>query len=325
MGLLLVAERGGSIVAIDTADRTPTPALAKPVPDIVGKVAGAIGAKAEGVQIADMAVHPVTRRIYLSVRRADGLTALLTVDGAGAVAALPSAGLKWVRVKLPEKLGVSTITDLALAPGRLIAAGAGNEEFASKIFSVALPLEHGQVAQTYSAETYHVAHRKWETRAPIQSFVLHQEAGNPYVVGSFACTPVAKFPLANLADGAKVKGTSVVELGSGNRPLDMFTYESGGKQWLVTHTQRFHTPFAYTPSKYWAARIDMKHLAAHDAANTNEKAALRDRAVAKDPQGIEVIESLHGAVQVDKYDNQRAAVLREAPGGKLSLELADLP
>lgn len=324
LGLLLVAERG-AIVAIDPGERTAVPALKKPVADIVGKVAGAMGAKAESVQITDLAVHPMTKRIYLSVRRTDGVTAILTVDGEGAVAAMPLDKLKWARVKLPEKLAAVNITDLALAQGRLIAAGVGNEEFASKIFSVALPLEHGQVAQTYSAETYHVAHRKWETRAPIQSFVLHNEGGNQYVVGSFACTPVAKFPLANLADGAKVKGTSVLELGSGNRPLDMFTYESGGKQWLVTHTQRFHPLFAYTPSKYWAARIDMKHLAANDAANTNEKAALRDRAVAKDPQGIEVIESLHGAVQVDKYDDQRAAVLREAAGGKLNLELADLP
>ena len=42
--------------------------------------------------------------------------------------------------------------------------------------------------RAYSAETYHVAHGKWETKAPITSFVPLEENGKHYVVGSFACT-----------------------------------------------------------------------------------------------------------------------------------------
>ena len=144
------------------------------------------------------------------------------------------------------------------------------------------------------------------------------------MVGSFACTPIAKFPLGNLNSGAKVKGISVLELGSGNRPLDMFTYKSGGKQWLVTHTQRFKRAFAYTPSKYWAVRIDMKHIAASSEDNTNQKAYRRNESQAKDPKGVEVVAALHGAVQVDGYGKQQAVLLREA-NGALNLEVVKLP
>jgi hypothetical protein len=321
-GLLLVAEQGGSIVAIDTGDRGVFQPFKGTVKNIDKKIASAMGAKS--VNINDLAVNPETGTIYLSVRRSDGVSAVLTVDGAGKIAALDTSKVKWVRATLNEKLKISRISDIGLALGRVLVAGQSNDAFRSRIFSLSLPLTHGASASTYSTDTYHVAHRRWETKAPIQSFILYEEANTPYMVGSFACTPIAKFPLTNIKDGGQLKGTSVLELGSGNRPLDMFTYSSGGKQWLVTHTMRFHKPFAYTPSKYWAARIDMKHIAASTKDKTNEKATRRNKGVAKDPQGIEVLQALHGAVQVDKYGEKQAALLRETDGN-LNLEVVNLP
>ena len=55
----------------------------------------------------------------------------------------------------------------------------------------------------------------------------------------------------------------------------------------------------------------MKQIAVSAKDKTNEKAARRDKNVAKDPQGIEVVKALHGAVQVDKYGDKQAAVLRD--------------
>jgi len=322
-GLLLVAENGGSIVAIDTGHTGPFKAV-KPVANLGAKVAGALGSTPEKVTINDLKANPETGTVYISVRRSDGVSGILTLDSTGKLAALDIRQLNWVRVKLADKLRISRISDLGLAPGRVLAAGQSNDAFRSKIFSIPTPMEHDSTAQIYSTDTYHVAHGRWETRAPIQSFIMTEQAGKPYMVGSFACTPIAKFPLGNLDNGAKVKGTSVLELGSGNRPLDMFTYSSGGKQWLVTHTMRFHKPFEYTPSKYWAARIDMKHIAASGEDNTNKQAYRRNKTVAKDPKGIEVVEALHGAVQVDGYGKQQAVVLREAKGA-LHLEVVKLP
>ena len=319
-GLLLVAENGGSIVAIDTKD-TGTFKAVKPVTNLSAKIAGAIGTTAGKVTINDLKANPETGTVYISVSRSDGISAIITLNASGKLAALDVGKLNWVRVKLANKLKISRISDLGLAPGRVLAAGQSNDAFRSKIFSIPTPIEHGSLAHIYSTDTYHVAHGRWETKAPIQSFIMTQQAGNPYMVGSFACTPIAKFPLGNLKSGGKVKGTSVLELGSGNRPLDMFTYKSGGKQWLVTHTMRFHKPFAYTPSKYWAARIDMRHIAASEEDKTNKQAYRRDKSQAKDPKGVEVVKELHGAVQVDAYGKQGAILLRESG----NLEIVQLP
>ena len=62
----------------------------------------------------------------------------------------------------------------------------------SLIYGFAGTTSFAGLASVFSAETYHVAHRKWETKAPIQSFIPYTSKGETFVVGAFACTPVAK-------------------------------------------------------------------------------------------------------------------------------------
>ena len=325
-GVLLVADRGnGSVVAIDTGDTGSATPLKKRIDNIDTLIAGALGTKATGVQIVDMVVNRINGRIYLSViRKQDGISALLTIDGTGKVAAVNLAKARHVRITLPGdgKAKVSNVTGVKLAGSRVLAAGQSGREFASKIYSIPLPLEHGNSAAVYSTETFHVAHGRWDTRAPIQSFIPVKEKGKTYIVGSFNCTPIAKFPVDGLENGAKIKGTSVVELGSGNRPVDMFIYKKGGKDWLVTNTDRFHhkrRPIG--PSQYWGCRVDMKYLGAKE---TNEKAARRTVKKKKGPEGMEVIDVLFGVKHIDQFANDKVVVLRDTKG-KLSLEPAVLP
>ena len=325
-GVLLVADRGnGSVVAIDTGDTGSATPLKKRIDNIDTLIAGALGTKATGVQIVDMVVNRINGRIYLSViRKQDGISALLTIDGTGKVAAVNLAKARHVRITLPGdgKAKGSNVTGVKLAGSRVLAAGQSGREFASKIYSIPLPLEHGNSAAVYSTETFHVAHGRWETRAPIQSFIPVKEKGKTYIVGSFNCTPIAKFPVDGLENGAKIKGTSVVELGSGNRPVDMFIYKKGGKDWLVTNTDRFHhkrRPIG--PSQYWGCRVDMKYLGAKE---TNEKAARRTVKKKKGPEGMEVIDVLFGVKHIDQFANDKVVVLRDTKG-KLSLEPAVLP
>ncbi len=326
-GLLLVAEPGtGSVVAVETGDVAAGGKLKSKVENIGAVVAAGLGTTAENITITDLAVNPASGATYLAVmRKPDNATAILRVSAEGKPAALDLAKLSWQRVTLPGGTSskVTRVTDLAFGGDRIIVAGSCNEEFASKIFSIPLPLAPDSKASIFSAETYHVAHRKWETKAPISSFVCEQQDGKNYVVGAFACTPIAKFPVDGLESGAQVKGVSMVELGSGNRPLDMFTYTKGGKSWLVTHTQRFKANL-FGPSNFWGARVSMDLLESNDADKTNEKAARRDEKANKDPQGIEVVDSLFGAVQADKLSDTEAMVLRDN-NGALSLEIAALP
>ncbi len=325
-GVLLVADIGSaSIVAIDTGDAGPVKKLKERVNDVDKKIGAALGTDKEGIRIADMAVNPASGKIYVSVqRKADGLNAIIIFDENGTLSPLDLKKSRYVRVSLPvaDQKTISNISGVEFSNGRVLAAGQSNEEFSSKIYSLPLPLTHGKSGEVYSTETYHVAHGRWETRAPIQSFIPYEEEGEDYIVGSFACTPIAKFKISDIKKDAPIKGTSVVELGSGNRPMDMFTYEKNGKKWLITNTDRFHherRPLG--PSQYWGVRVDMSYL---QADKINEEAVRRVITEKSGPNGIEVVDALFFAKHVAKLNNDEMVILRDNKGA-LDLELSKLP
>lgn len=326
-GLLLVADTGASsVVAVETGDLGPKRKLTAPVTDVAATIAAGLGTTADKTSILDLAVNPASGTTYLAVqRRPDNGTLIMTVNAEGKIAPLDLRSLHYASVTLPGGTGskVTRITDVAYDGDRIFATGSSNEEFASRIFTLSVPVKHGASAQVFSAETYHVAHRKWETKAPIQSFIPYHGPDGRYVVGAFACTPVAKFRVDDIENGAKVKGVSMVELGSGNRPLDLFSYtDQGGREWVVVHTQRFKDNL-FGPSKFWGARVSMDHINAGED-RSNEKAARRDVTSKTGPEGMEIVESLFGAVQADKWDDTSAIILKDSDG-KLSLEMAALP
>jgi hypothetical protein len=326
-GLLLIAEpNASSIVAVDTGDIGPVAKLTAPVEDTASLIASALSATPAQIQIVDMAVNPASGKTYFSVENnAAKKVSIVVVDGSGKAKELGLASFDHVRVTLPaaDSVSIKKISDLALADKVLLVTGQSNEEFSSKIFSIPLPLDSSATGSIFSAETFHVSHNKWETKAPITSFVPFTDKGVPCVLGAFACTPIAKFPLKDLSSGANVRGTSVVELGSGNRPLDVFTYTNGTGSWIVTNTQRFKQPY-FGPSKFWGVRVSTDLLARNSPEQTNEKAIRRDVKEGAKTDGIEVLEMLQGASQIDKLSNSEMIVLREA-GDKLRLEVCPLP
>ncbi len=325
-GLLLVTEpRHASIVAIETGDTGPVQKLKQRVDNVGALLAARLGAPEGGVTIADMAVNQASGKIYLSVTRKGGASLIVVVTADGQATPLDYEKTRYARVSLPaaDTARVGNVTDVAFAGDRVLAAGISNEEFSSKIFTFALPLAHGGNAVALSAETYHVSSGKWVSKAPISSFVPMEENGKHYVVGAFFCTPIARFELDDLKPNAHVKGVVVVDLGSGNLPLDLFTYEKDGKQWLVTHTLRGASNL-FGPSKYWGVRVDMSHFKVRDEGKTNPKVVHRDTRQSKGPEGIEIVDSLFGAVHVDKLSDTEAVVLRES-GTALALEIALLP
>jgi hypothetical protein len=326
-GLLLVAEPGSaSIVAIETGDKGPEVKVTPALSDVAASIAGALQSTPEKIQIVDMAVNPASGKVYFSVRdNGTNSVALVTIDG-GKASRFNPAQHPHVRVTLPAAQAgpIRNISGLAIAGDRLLVTGQSNEEFSSKIFSIPLPLSPESVGGIYSAETYHVSHGRWETKAPIQAFIPYDDHGQACVVGAFACTPIAKFPISDLASGANVRGTSVVELGSGNRPIDLFSYkDAAGKGWIVCNTNRFHQPL-FGPSKFWGVRVSMAYLDRHAPDEINEKAARRDVKQTTGPEGIEILDTLSGAVQISKLNDRMMVVLREN-GTKLQLDSAPLP
>ena len=325
-GTLLIGDATKSqILAIETGDTSPVTGDYQAVAGIQKEIAGLVGAPEKGVEIVDLAINPDSRRLYLAVRKQDDQAHLiLTMTPDGKLDHFQIKDVTYARIPIPQgqEAPINTLTDVTWARDRIVAAARCKEEFASKIFAAEAPLRHDAAGQMYSAETYHVAHGKWETRAPMSVLIPYEEEdGSLYIVGAFSCTPVVKYPIESLQPGAKIKGISMIELGSGNRPLDMFAYDKSGdgEASVLTNTFRFHhekRPFG--PSPYWACRFDQELLSAK---NTNEEAIRRLKGNAPATDRIELAEPFHGVVQMDRLDNKNALALRETETG---LELVTL-
>ena len=327
-GVLLIGDgRNAQIIAVQTGDTKPVEWKQTKLENLKEHLAGRLGVEGKDVEILDLAVNPASGRAYIAVRKQDDKRYLiLTVDGSGPAQLFDLEGVTFARIQLPkgEQAPISKITDVAATDGRIVAAARANEEFASKIFSIATPVKHNASANIYSAETYHVSHRKWETKAPMSVILPFEEDGKQYVAGAFSCTPVVKYPLDAVQPGARIKGSSVLEVGSGNRPIDMILYEKEGKQYVLTNTFRFHherRPFG--PSPYWTVRFDRDVLFEDD--EVNEEALRRLKGNDPGTDRVEMIEAYHGVSQLDRLGADRAVVIRTSADGRDDLEVLPLP
>src|SRR5688500_13037786 len=217
---------------------------AKAIPAFDQKVAALLGTDVREITVTDLVVHPKTRNAFASVMRGQGTNAqaaLLRIDGAGKIEVVPFAEIRFSKVELPNAPAANpddrrnsrtqSITDMAFVDGRLYIAGLSNEEFSSKLRSVSYPFN--TVDNGTSVEIYHGNHGAFETRSPVFAFVPYTIGSTPHLVAAYTCTPLVKFPVDNLKPGAKVVGTTIAELGAGNRPLDMILYKKNGKDFLL--------------------------------------------------------------------------------------------
>src|SRR5262249_28591360 len=152
----------------------------------------------KNIEIQQMAINRASGKVYLAVRKQDEKkTVLMTVDGDGKIGEVSLEKVAHVVVPLPkgEKAAVNRITDLAWAKDRILVGAACSEQFASKIYTIPVPLDPKNKASGYSVETYHVAHGRWETKAPMSTIVPLERGGKQYVVGAFVCTPVVRYSL----------------------------------------------------------------------------------------------------------------------------------
>lgn len=325
-GVLLIGDgKAASIYAVQTGEGKAAKQLSGEIKGINAKLAAAIGAKPDGINILDLAVSPTSGTVYFAVVKQDDKTPIvLTVNGAGEVGLFNLDSVEYARVQLPTKNApITKVSDVAWVDDKLIASAGAAETFASKIFIAKTPLSHDAAGELHSAETYHVAHGKWETKAPMSTIMPFQENGKTYVAGAFACTPVVKYPIDALQPDANVKGTSIIELGSGNRPLDMFTYSKDGKEYVLSNTFRFHharKPMG--PSPYWTVKFERGML--DEEQKVNEKAVLR---LSETPEAkkITIVEAFHGVTQMDRLGEKDVVVLRENADKTLDLAVLALP
>jgi hypothetical protein len=272
--VLFVADNtAATVFAIDVRDDAPE-AGPEPF-DLDGldsKLAAFLGCSRGDVSVRDMDVHPRTHNVYLSVMRGKGdaavpvLVKVDRLDGSLSEVALdgvpfsqvsidnaPTPDDERVDVVLPDsdegeileipdgrKIRIvkrparqATVTDMAYIDGTLLVAGMSNEEFSSNLRRIPFPFQGGGVDN--SLEIFHVSHGKWETAAPIRTFVPYE--GGRSVLASYTCTPVVHFSLEELQSGTQAKGRTVAELGAVNSPIDMVSFtQDGGEHLLISNS-----------------------------------------------------------------------------------------
>jgi hypothetical protein len=198
-----------------------------------------------------------------------------------------------------------------------------NEKFKAKVYSIPTPLDSANKAIGFSTETYHVAHGKWETHAPMTTLIPYEQKGKKYVVGAFMCTPIVRYPLDDVKQDAKVKGSSVIELGNGNRPQGMFAYTKENKPYLlINNLRRFGKPFG--SSKYWVARVDMTLFDETEKINEDAQWRIDKKTLKPITDRVKQIDEFSGTVYMAKLDGKHAVVIKE-DGKGFKFEALELP
>lgn len=294
---------------------------AKPgTPDVSAidqKIAAVLGTDAAAISITDLAIHPSSKNAFIAVMRGQGTDAkpaLVRVDGGGAIDVVSLDKLTHTKAALPNAPAppaegarrnprADSITDMSFADGKLIVAGLSNEEFSSKLRTISYPF--AAVEPGTSVEIYHGNHGALETRSPVYAFVPYKVGGQAHLIAGYLCTPLVKFPVASLTGTQKVVGTTIAELGAGNRPIDMLVYSKDGKDYLLMSNTRRGVMKIATDGFAGAAPITS-----------------RIGGTAGVP--FETIATLTGVQQMDLLDGSRTVIIA-SENGALNLRSVPLP
>jgi hypothetical protein len=313
-GILFIGDsKSAAVIAIDTKDKTAVEKGATvEIKNIDQKIAASLGTDAKNIRIQDVAVNPISKKIYIAVQGADGTPALLTLDGEKvqavslkdipfSTASIANAPAEDAKDRNNRPLREQVISDLNYADGSVMVSGLSNQEFASAFRKIAFPFANKQDQATL--EIYHAAHGRYETNAPIRTFTTAELNGKKFLVASYTCTPLVLFPMDELAPGKHVKGRTVAEFGAGNSPLDMVTMKKGDDLYLFMSN-----------SNRPIMRVRYKNIATYEGSLTEP---------IKESYGVAGVEMTNlpvvNVLQMDKLDDTQVIVVQRRGNGDLDL------
>jgi hypothetical protein len=225
-GVLVIGDGvGDRLVAVETGDTDPDDAEANAFDKIDGlsdKLAAIFGGG--GVTVEDMAVNPISKRLYVAAYQASsGYYALISFDGGGNAFMFDLSDVTYASVSYPviDTPG-SIVSDIRWTDGYLVASAMKGGFTPSQLVIVPnAPFVHGATTTVSSTYSYHRSHMAWETQAPISRFAAYTHDGEPYIAASFQCTPVVRYRVADLAPGvAQAVGQTPYDLGGGKQVED---------------------------------------------------------------------------------------------------------
>jgi hypothetical protein len=309
-GILFVGDpTAASVVAIATDDAKTGPSKASiNIQGFQEKLAALLETGADQIRIADMAVNPASRNIYMSVTQGpqgqSGKASLVKISTDGKLSKVALDKVNHSKAELAnapdpnatDRRGRSaraeSITDLAFVDGKVFVTGKAAGASPSKVRELAFPF--AEEAGT-SIEIWHAAHGRMEDDAVVRTFAPLVIDGEPMLLAGFTCTPLVKFPISGLDPNKKVRGTTVAELGNQNQPLDMIVYKKDGKDFLLMSNTR---------------RGVMKISTDRIRENAGLTEPVKGGGTAGQP--FETIKELAGVQQLDRLDDERAVILAQA-------------
>jgi hypothetical protein len=137
------------------------------------------------------------------------------------------------------------------------------------------------------------------------TFVPYTIDSQPMIIAGYTCTPLVKFPIGSLRQGEKLLGTTMMELGAGNQPVDMVLYQKDGRDYLLMANTR-----------HGVMKIPTAQFASAPAITSR---------IGGTQGTFERIASLPGVEQLDVLDAERSIVLARATDGSRNLSAVALP
>jgi hypothetical protein len=331
-GVLFVADAPNStIYAIATGDTKPADVKALSIAKVDEVIGGLLGTTGNDILINDMKANPASGIVYLSVARGkgpDAAAAIIKVGADGKAAEVPLKDIMFSSVKLDNvnkkspRGEVPGITSIAYHKGDLYVAGMGTLEWESNLKAIPFPFTES-TTKGAGVQIYHGAHGRYETQAPIQTFMAYDIAGQTNLLASYTCTPLVKLPVAEIKKGDKVKGTTVAELGNMNRPIDIIAYTKDGKDYALMANA---TRGVMKVSLDGVDKIEEIKAPVRGGQPELNPSAVTTQRVGGPTAGLkyETIKDLDGTVQLDKLNDTTAVVVRKTAKGT-SLETIALP
>jgi hypothetical protein len=313
-GILFIGDsKSATVFAIDTKDKTVVEkAAAIEIKNIDQKIAAVLGTEAKNIRIQDIAVNPLSKKIYCAVQSSDGTPILFTIEG-DKIQAVSLKEILYSNISIANvpaedakdrggrPLREQVISDLNYADGSVMLSGISNQEFGSTFRKIAFPFTDKQ--EQASLEIYHAAHGRFETNAPIRTFTTAELNGKKYLVASYTCTPLVLFPLDELKSGSHVKGRTVGEFGAGNSPIDMITLKKDGSSYLFMAN-----------SNRPVMRVKYKNIETYEGSLTTQVKESYETA------GVDFVAlPVVNVLQMDKLDDTQVIVLQRKTNGDLDL------
>lgn len=309
--------KAATVYAIETGDKTGDASKAMfDNKNIQSNLNDMLGGE---TKVVDLVVNPKTGNLFLACDTAGKASIVFVTEGGRQMQQMPLASCKYSKVALknaPEDKASGrrrrnprndAITDLAFYEGKLLVSGLKASGSPSSVREIDFPFISDD--RGIGVQIYHAAHGKDEDYAAMRTFVTLNIDGEPSLLAAYVCTPLVKIPLKQLkSSDAKVKGTTVAELGSGNAPLDMIAYKKDGAEYLLLSNNR-----------RGVMKITTKGL--------SENGGLTERVSrgATAGQKYETVKELEGVVQMAKLNETHAVMLMKKGKSPAVLKTVALP